>query len=139
MSFCKNCGAQVPDGAAVCPACGKTTDGRTCGGTDKNGGWQPDTEENRDICILCYLGPLFLIPYFSQKGSPFVSFHCNQGLVLFLFEVIGALASHAPFIGWIIRIFCGIFIFACLIIGIVNVSNGKMKKLPLIGGIEILK
>ena len=138
MSFCRHCGAQVPDGAEFCPVCGTATSWTE----NKDAGWRfdpaADAAANRDICILCYFGPLFLIPYFTRKGSPFVSFHSNQGLVLLLFEIISGFASHVPFLGWIIGLLCGIFTFVCFILGIVNVCNGQMKELPAIGKISIL-
>ena len=138
MSFCRHCGAQVPDGATFCPACGTATSWQDNAGTNWRFDQAADTAANKDICILCYFGPLFLIPYFTRKGSPFVSFHSNQGFVLFLFELIGGFASHVPFLGWLIGAFCGVFAFVCFIMGIVNVCNGEMKPLPLIGGISIL-
>ena len=67
-----------------------------------------------------------------------MSFHSNQGLVLLLFALIGSFASKVPFLGWIIGLFCGIFAFVCFIMGIINVCNGEMKPLPLIGGNNIL-
>jgi len=141
MSYCRHCGAKVPDGAGFCPVCGASTAQES--ETYTNASWNSDpvadAETNKSICILCYFGPLFLIPYFTRKGSPFVSFHSNQGLVLLIFEIIASIAATVPFIGWIIRLACGIFIFVCFIMGIVNVSNGEMKELPVIGNISILK
>ena len=138
MSFCRHCGAQVPDGATFCPVCGTATSWQDSSGTFYGADPAADAAANRDICILCYFGPLFLIPYFTRKGSPFVSFHSNQGLVLLLFELIGGFASKVPVLGWIIGALCGIFAFVCFIMGIVNVCNGQMKELPAIGKISIL-
>lgn len=139
MSFCRHCGAQIPDGASFCPVCG-TTAGQQSG---TNPRWQYDSaadiKANKDICILCYFGPLLLIPYLTRKGSPFVTFHSNQGLVLLLFALIASVASGVPFLGWIIGLLCGIFLFICFIMGIVNVCNGEIKELPAIGKISILK
>lgn len=139
MSFCRHCGAQVPDGAAFCPVCGTANAGQNSANANWSFDPAADVAVNKDICILCYFGPLFLIPYFTRKGSPFVSFHSNQGLLLLLFALIGGIASNVPFLGWLIGVFCGIFAFVCFIMGIVNVCNGEMKPLPLIGGISILK
>lgn len=138
MAFCRHCGAQLPDGATFCPVCGTETSRQNNSGADWRFDQASDAAANRGICILCYLGPLFLIPYFTRRASPFVSFHSNQGLVLLLFELIGGIALHVPFLGWLIGAFCGIFAFICFVLGIINVSNGEMKPLPLIGGISIL-
>lgn len=139
MSFCRHCGAQVPDGVSFCPVCGTSTSWSENTGTDWQADPAADAAVNKDICILCYFGPLFLIPYFTRKGSPFVSYHSNQGLVLLLFELIGGFAAKVPFLGWLIGIFCGVLALVCFIMGLVNVCNGQMKPLPLIGGISILK
>ena len=138
MSYCRHCGAQVPDGAGFCPVCGTETSRTENAAPNWQSDPSADAAANKDICILCYFGPLFLIPYFTRKGSPFVSFHSNQGLVLLLFELIGGFASKVPFLGWIIGMLCGIFAFVCFIMGIVNVCNGQMKELPAIGKISIL-
>ena len=73
-------------------------------------------------------------------------FHCNQGIVLALAEVILSFAvrifGRLPLVGWIIRLVGGLgglalFVFA--IMGIINAINGKAKELPLVGGFQILK
>ena len=139
MAYCRQCGTQMPDGATFCPSCGARDVGS--GQTSYNG--QPhvpnDIEDNKAITVLCYLGLLFLIPYLMKQDSPFVKFHSNQGLVLFILALITGAVSKIPFIGWAIGAVCGVFVFVCLIFGIVNVLNGEMKELPLIGRIEILK
>lgn len=79
------------------------------------------------LAYLTWIG--FLIAYFAgdRQGA---KFHLNQGLVVNLFSLLTAV----PLIGklW------GIFILACMIIGVVNASNGENKEVPLIGGIHLL-
>ncbi len=147
MAFCKQCGTQLPEGAGFCPACGTGIDGGrgdysqdwSGGNTKGYSGPEADIADNKAIAILCYFGLLFLIPYLIKPDSPFVKYHSNQGLVLFLFALISGVVSNVPFIGWLIGAVCGVFTFVCFILGIVAVCNGEMKELPLIGGIEILK
>ena len=150
MAYCKQCGAQLSEDSAFCTSCGaQNADGQSGSGqyqynsqTYQNLNYNQqtsDAEENKLITILCYFGILFLIPYLVKQDSQFVKFHSNQGLVLFLFSLISGIASKLPFIGWIIGLACGIFVLVCFILGIVNVCNGDMKKLPIIGEIEILK
>lgn len=142
MAYCRHCGTQMPDEATFCPSCG--------GRDEAKGGFgqaqynqQPhvanDAEDNKLISILCYFGILFLIPYLTKQDSEFVKFHSNQGLVLFILALLSGVVSKIPFVGWMIGAVCGVFIFVCFVMGIVNVLNGDMKKLPLIGEIEILK
>ena len=107
---------------------------------------QNDIQQNRVMGVLSYLGILVLIPLFAARESPFARFHCNQGIVLALAEVILSCAvrifGRLPLVGWIIRLVGGLgglalFVFA--IMGIVNAINGKAKELPLVGGFQILK
>ncbi|MBE7005567.1 MAG: zinc ribbon domain-containing protein [Ruminococcaceae bacterium] len=107
---------------------------------------QNDIQQNRVMGVLSYLGILVLIPLFAARESPFARFHCNQGIVLALAEVILSFAvrifGRLPLVGWIIRLVGGLgglalFVFA--IMGIVNAINGKAKELPLVGGFQILK
>ena len=107
---------------------------------------QNDIQQNRVMGVLSYLGILVLIPLFAARESPFARFHCNQGIVLALAEVILSFAvrifGRLPLVGWIIRLVGGLgglalFVFA--IMGIVNAINGKAKELPVIGGIQLIK
>ena len=150
MPYCKQCGAQIPDGTSFCPSCGTGTDNNqnTYGQYNYNsnntqytnyGPVPNDVEDNKLISILCYFGILFLIPYLTKPESQFVKYHSNQGLVLLIFSLAAGIASSIPFLGWIIGLVCGIFAFVCFIIGIINVCNGEMKELPIIGQIQILK
>ena len=47
-----------------------------------------DADKNKIFGILAYLGILCLIPILVAKDSPFAKYHANQGLVLFLLEII---------------------------------------------------
>lgn len=148
MAFCRQCGTQLPENSAFCPSCGAKTDAGQGNYGQYQNNQQPnynysrpanDAEDNKLISILCYLGILFLIPYLTRPDSQFVKYHSNQGLVLFLLYLITGAVSNIPFLGWVVGAVCGVFAFVCLILGIVNVCNGEMKELPLIGQIQILK
>lgn len=109
-----------------------------------------DVQQNKVFGILAYLGILFLVPLLAAKDSQYARFHTNQGIVLFITDVIlgivmgiiSAIFAFIPFVGWIvaslINTVIGIFILVLLIIGIVNACSGEPKKLPIIGGITIL-
>ena len=100
--------------------------------------------------ILSYLGFLVLIPLFAGK-TDFTRYHANQGLVLFILELIlGVIITVCSIvlclIPWIGPIIAGVLggllgliplVFA--ILGIINVANEKMAPLPIIGNIKILK
>ena len=101
-----------------------------------------DAEQNKGMAIIAYL--LFFVPLLTgdHKKSRFVMYHTNQGTVLFLFSVGGWIVSSILMlilIGFVLGFVVGIASLVFLIIGIINVLNGKMKPLPLIGKFEIIK
>lgn len=159
MAFCSKCGTQIGDNENFCPNCGTQVGATEASQTSKqetatekvNAAWtkfndtadssakydKTDIENNKVMGILAYIGILVLIPLFGAKGSKFARFHTNQGLILFVIEIICSLLSWIP----IVKIFTSIisvvtFLFS--ILGIVNVCNGKAKELPIIGGIRFL-
>ncbi len=98
-----------------------------------------DIEQNKIMAILAYI--LFLIPMLAAKESPFAKFHTNQGLLVFLAALaINIVGAIIPIIGWLLILPLGnLAVFILAIMGIINAANGKAKKLPIIGNIEILK
>ena len=79
------------------------------------------------LAYITWIG--FLIAYFAgdRQGA---RFHLNQGLVVNLFGLLSAV----PLVGKI----WSVFILICMIIGVINASNGENKEVPLIGGIKLL-
>ncbi|MGN0113978.1 MAG: DUF4870 domain-containing protein [Acutalibacteraceae bacterium] len=85
----------------------------------------------------------------AKKDSPFARFHSNQGLVLFILDIICAVvtgiisgiftAIGVGFIGSILSTLINLCLLALGIMGIVYAAQGKAKELPLIGKIKILK
>lgn len=107
---------------------------------------QNDVQNNKVMAILAYLSWLILIPLFAAKDSKFARFHCNQGIVLAIAEIVAwvvfGILSNIPYIGWLFSILNGLVSLVCLIlaiIGIINAANGKAKELPFVGGFKILK
>ncbi|OGN29085.1 MAG: hypothetical protein A3A33_00185 [Candidatus Yanofskybacteria bacterium RIFCSPLOWO2_01_FULL_49_25] len=101
------------------------------------GGSGDDVNNNKVFAIIGYLIPiLFFIPLVSDSGkkSPFAMFHANQQLNLLLLWIVGSIL-YVVLIGFLVHIFALI----CTIMGIINAAQGTMKRLPLIGGINILK
>ena len=96
---------------------------------------QEDIDQNRIIALLSYIGILFLIPMFARKDSVFCKYHVNQGIVLFLCNVVISILSYFISIVGILSIVTLIF----MILGIVNCVQGKVAPLPLIGSIQIWK
>jgi uncharacterized membrane protein len=83
---------------------------------------------------------LFFIPLLKEGRSAFVQFHANQGLLFFIFSAVGYIVfSLIPIVGWILLPFFSIGVLVFFILGLINALSGKMKRLPWIGHIEILK
>ncbi len=118
---------------------------------DRTSDFSPnDIASNKGMAVLSYIGLLVLIPIFAGKSSQYARFHANQGLVLFLAEIIWSAAYSIlrsvlyafSFIWGVIGIAAGIvsiLFLVLIIIGIVNAATGTAKKLPLIGKIILIK
>jgi uncharacterized membrane protein len=109
-----------------------------------------DAEKNKIFGILAYLWILCLVPIFAAKDSPFAKYHANQGLVLFLLEIVLSITLYIiniviftilPGMSFIASILGLIQLgpLILLIMGIINAAAGKCVPLPVIGGIKLLK
>lgn len=90
--------------------------------------------ENTIMASLSYLGPLVLIPFFTNRNNPTIMFHVKQGLVLFGIAIVLMFVNIMSFglltpIVFIINI--GLLILS--IIGILNALKMKEVELPLVG------
>ena len=158
MAFCGKCGTKFEDGVKFCPACGAPASAVPQQAAPAY--TQPvvpgapvqadikDAQDNKAMAVLAYI--IFLIPLFAAKESPFARYHTNQGLVLALAAVAygivySILSTIVLTISWRLYLVVSILgwvyvVFAVLsVIGIINAVNGRMKPLPIIGGIKILK
>lgn len=166
MAFCKNCGANLPEGATFCSSCGTPIQDTAAqqpqpqqyqANVNNN---QPldaeaaDVQSNKAMAVLAYFGILVLIPIFAAKDSKFARYHATQGTTLFLFEIAYAIVTEIiKGILWValpwymmgiyytistIFSVCSIFFLVLLILGVVNAVQGNCKELPLIGKINIL-
>lgn len=95
------------------------------------------------ISVLDYIGILWILGLFVEKDNADVKFHTNQGLILFILELICGVAAGVfrilPFIGgilsWLVGSVLGLACFVLAILGIVNAAQGQRKPLPVIGGL----
>ena len=97
----------------------------------QNVGSGNDVEDNKAITYLSYLGLLFLVPMLVKKDSPFAQFHAKQGLVLTIGWFIGSFLYALFGLGILVHI----AILVLSIMGLVNVSKGETKDLPVVGDI----
>lgn len=104
----------------------------------------PQGQNDKLVAALGYV--IFLIPLLTPNRSPFVTFHANQGLVLFIFTMIAHFAiswfliplSFSFFLVFLNPII-SLFVLYLVIVGIMSATSGTMKPLPLIGGITLLR
>ena len=94
---------------------------------EQKSGGSISTKATGVLAYLTWIG--FIIAYFAgdREGA---KFHLNQGLVVNLFGLL----TVVPLVGKI----WSVFILICMIIGVINASNGENKEVPLIGGIHLL-
>jgi len=143
MAFCGKCGEKVSDGVKFCPSCGARMTGSPAVAEVGEIQADPaDAEQNKGMAIIAYI--LFFIPLLTgdHNKSPFVKYHTNQGLTLFLFSAGASIVSSLLMIiiiGFVLMFLVGLASLALCIIGILNVVNGKMKPLPVIGKYTILQ
>jgi len=90
-------------------------------------------EKNTGMAIVAYI--IFFIPLLTEaKNDPFVKFHVQQGLALFICGVIVWIINSI--LPWQLRIISQLFnicLLVLMIIGIINASRGEKNPLPLIG------
>lgn len=108
-----------------------------------------DIQKNKWICALSYVSILFFLPLVVCPDSKYGRFHANQALVLLIAGVAGEIVFGIAgtilgiiSLGWIASIANALFsllVFILMILGIVNVINGKAKHLPFVGKISLIK
>lgn len=172
MAICKKCGAKVDDNIKFCPACGSQMTASPVqqqpqqqnanrqnleqqfakfnNTADSTGAYDPkDIEQNKTLALFSYLGILFIIPLISAPTSRYAKFHANQGLVLFISEIVLAIGVNivrgifsliklgflGSLLSWVVSIASIVF----MVLGIVNAVQGRAKELPIIGQIKLLK
>lgn len=104
------------------------------------------------LAAFAYIGPFFFIGLISEhKNDPVLRYHLNQGLVLFIGEVVGCIAiwflskliAAIPVFGSFISALIGIgFAAVCVFFsvkGALNAFSGKTVPLPVIGSVTLLK
>ena len=158
---CNSCGNEIAEGTAFCPNCGAKVEyssepqneqpqsnsfdfseqlNKLNDTPDSTASFDSaDIEANKVLALLSYLGILFLVPLIAAKDSKFARFHANQGLVMFIFELILGVVSSIPVIGLIVGAVGYLVTVVFIILGIVNAAGGKAKELPLIGKFKLLK
>lgn len=94
---------------------------------------QEDIEKNKTMAILAYI--IFFLPLLTDaKDSPYAKFHANQSLLVVILYLLAGVTSFL-IIGFLVYPVAFVF----WVMGIIAASQGQAKRLPLIGGIDIIK
>jgi uncharacterized membrane protein len=121
--------------------------------------YQEDVYANKIFAVISYIGFLGIITAIAApKESHFARFHANQGIALFIVEIVGSIILQIAFaaagtwsvitlggglgltIGFgLLSWAFGILMVILAVLGIVNSVRGDQKPLPVTGGIRILK
>jgi uncharacterized membrane protein len=144
--FCSSCGAQMPDNATFCSACGKAAGAGAGGGTVVAGatattGGMSDNVAGMLAYITIIPAIVFLViePYNKNR---FIRFHSFQNIFFhvawFVLWIVLATVAHIPFLGWLTILVWPLIGLGGLILWIVlllKAYQGQMFKLPFIGDI----
>jgi uncharacterized membrane protein len=101
-------------------------------------------DEHKLFGVLGYIIPiLFFLPLVTDaKDNEFAKFHANQQLNLLLMIVVGQIAAFIltiVLIGLLLMPLVWLAYVVFMIMGIINVANGQMKELPVIGKFRLIK
>ncbi|MGA9389915.1 MAG: DUF4870 domain-containing protein [Candidatus Sulfotelmatobacter sp.] len=141
MAFCSMCGAQIPDGATVCPACsGRTaTVPATAPLVATTGAGLADNVAGMLAYVTIIPAIIFLViePY---NRSRFVRFHSFQsiffGVAVFVIQVGLSVMTVVPLLIFItgpLHLLVALGAFIVWIILLIKANQGQMYKLPVIG------
>jgi uncharacterized membrane protein len=92
-----------------------------------------DIEKGKTMAIVAYLGVVGLVIALATDGkkNEYTKFHINQALPLDIAFVF----TFIPVFGWIMSLAA----LVLWVMGIVAAANGEMKRLPVIGNLELIK
>jgi uncharacterized membrane protein len=135
MAFCSECGAQVADGSARCPACS----GRAAAAPVAAGSGMADNVAGMLAYVTFIPAIIFLVtaPY---NKSRFIRFHSFQSIFLFVavfaIQVMLSILTIVPLLILITGPLHLLVALGALIIWIIlllKANQGQMFKLPIIG------
>jgi uncharacterized membrane protein len=140
--FCTACGAQLPEGAAACPACGRgigTGGGPAAAPATTTTGGLTDNVAGALAYVTIIPAIVFLVmdPYNKNR---FIRFHSFQNIFFAVawcvIWIALSIILHIPFLGWATILVWPIIWLGGFILWIVLVLKayqGQMFKLPVVG------
>jgi uncharacterized membrane protein len=137
MAFCSACGKQIPDGAAVCPACSTSAGGAVAAAP--SGAGMTDNVTGM-LAYFTFIPAIIFLVTAPYNKSRFVRFHSFQSIFLTIAMVIlwvgFLILDIIPgliFIMFPIHMIIWLGAFVLWIILVIKANQGQMWKLPVIG------
>lgn len=96
---------------------------------------QDDIHEGKIFAIISYWLFLCILPLLLKKNNKFAVFHAKQGLVLFIFLVLGFILNMIPFLGWLIYRIVLFLYLVMLVWGSSQALMGKYTRIPVVSKI----
>ncbi len=136
MAFCSTCGAQIPEGATICPACSARPIATVPAST---GSGLADNVAGMLAYVTIIPAIIFLVlePY---NRSRFVRFHAWQciffNIAWWILWFGLHIVAHVPFLGFFTILMwplVGLGGFIVWLILLLKANKGEMYKLPVIG------
>ena len=81
---------------------------------------------------MSYLGILCFVPLFTNKDDEYVGFHAKQGLVIWMFGVLGIFALYLPSFGKFLFSAAVLTVVVYSAFGVVSVLLNRAWKLPVV-------
>ena len=139
MAFCSACGAQIPDGSTVCPACNRSTISAPAAAPVAGGGGLADNVAGM-LAYVTIIPPIIFLVTPPYNKSRFVRFHSFQSIFFIIAWIVLWTVLHflvvIPVLGWLTIFLWPLVGLAGVIIWIIlllKANQGQMYKLPVIG------
>ena len=84
----------------------------------------------RLMAAFSYLGVLVFVPLVLNRDDEYVHFHARQGLVLWMWGILGLFGLHMPGVGKWMFSFSALMVSVFSLMGLVSVAFNRAWKLP---------
>lgn len=140
MAFCNMCGAQIADGATVCPACAGRAPVSPAPIVASAGGMADNVAGL--LAYFTFIPALIFLVMEPYNRSRFIRFHAWQSLlfngVWCALWIALRIIVHIPFFGWLTILVWPLVLlvgFGVWVILVIKANQGQTFKLPAIGDI----
>ncbi|BDQ04794.1 MAG: hypothetical protein KatS3mg084_0312 [Candidatus Dojkabacteria bacterium] len=97
------------------------------------------TDREKWLAFISYIWLLFILSALLAENSPYIKFHVNQSLWVFiLFQVSGYIIAMIPFVNCVILPVLIIASLVYMVLGLINAWQGKMEPLPFFDRLPVL-